>query len=527
MNERIIKRKWLLLFIAAVATPAALQAQYAISNLVNNGSAFTNNKNAETVTPAAGGIGYMATAGGIFNHGGPAAATLTVNGSGNVYDAYSGTPGNPGIDNFTGYNGAASAVEIAGNNAPLFGILNLANGAGNTVSITNTRGIYVGSQLSQSGGVITTVRSLAYTGAVHFGANATYTAAAAGDGQYINGYVSKTGTAAFTFPVGSQSGNDLRTLAISAPATATDTIAVAYWSGDVGTAIDPTGGAHSRTALSTAGVAGSSQLVSVSGIGFWDWIPVSGTDPVTITVSIPDFTGAGGYATPAAMRLAGWNTTTAQWENLSGTNGAVAATEGTSLSGTMNNMSQYSALAIGNVQSVPLPVKMESFTVTIGAGCQAEFSWTTSFENDMLQYLPQYSTDGSNFTDAGSVAAVNGKHTYVYQFSNPQQGIGYYRIKSVEKNGAFSYSKTIVANSACNTAAMITAVPNPADEAVTVIGIKAGANIVLRDIYGQVLQQANSKGNEHKFSLQQLMPGMYMITVSFEGITTILRVIKK
>lgn len=58
------------------------------------------------------------------------------------------------------------------------------------------------------------------------------------DIENIDGYIKKYGNTPFIFPVGS--GNDLRTLEISAPALITDAYATAWIAGDPGLDLDPT-----------------------------------------------------------------------------------------------------------------------------------------------------------------------------------------------------------------------------------------------------------------------------------------------
>lgn len=221
-------------------------------------------------------------------------------------------------DKFIGPNGAAGGQEIAGSTAPEFHVLWLANGATSPFTISNAQGVRVNSFLVLDNGITTTVRNNASDGAIKLAAGAGL-AGTPSDTRHVNGYVTKTGNTTFYFPVGD--GTQYRLLVTTTPpSAATDEVSVAYFSGDPGTHLDPTGGAHSRTAISTAGTPGQTQIVSVSPVGFWDWVPLSGTSSVTFSVSIPDMSAAGGFGTANEMRVVGWNTTTNEWENLSGFN---------------------------------------------------------------------------------------------------------------------------------------------------------------------------------------------------------------
>ena len=164
----------------------------------------------------------------------------------------------------------------------------------------------------------------------------------ADDSHHVNGYVKKYGPESFVFPVGS--GNDLRTLAISAPSSPTDVYAVAWIMGNPATTADPTNGNELHPVTAVSGT-----ISAVSTVGQWDWQAVRGTgNGLTITVSIPQLFG-NEFNDAALLRLVGWNGTS--WEIL-GTAGASGITENSTLSGIMKAGIQ--AIGIGAISSVPV-----------------------------------------------------------------------------------------------------------------------------------------------------------------------------
>ncbi|MFA6059629.1 MAG: hypothetical protein WC756_15590, partial [Taibaiella sp.] len=131
---------------------------------------------------------------------------------------------------------SAGSNTISGTTAPSFFNAQFNIGAGNTMAITNAQGVTVAGTLQFNNALTTTIRSTANTGALHFADGATYTGGNT-DAQHVDGYVSKTGNDAFTFPVGSST--DLRTLSISAPVSALTEISTAWFAGNPGTVTDP------------------------------------------------------------------------------------------------------------------------------------------------------------------------------------------------------------------------------------------------------------------------------------------------
>jgi hypothetical protein len=411
------KSKYILIALSLSVCCLPARAQFYLDGLnnYNNGGIVAYYDNPGIVTSSGN---YTAVGGALTVHGG---LTLQVDGpyaaSGNA------------VDSFTGNGSAAwppvdAAKTIAGSVAPTFDIAKFMNGAAQQVNVTNTQGINVGQRIDFANGITTTVRSNINTGAVRLLDNATYTNTALGDGQHVNGYVSKTGNDAFTYPVGS--GTDLRTLAISAPATATDQYSVAWMVGDPTTNGDPSDG---NAMHSTASVTGP--IASVSMAGQWDWITVSGTGAgLTITVSMPDLSPTGVLA--ADLRLVGWNGTA--WVDLSGSSNATGNTEGSTLSGTM--IAGITAIGIGST-SVVLPIVFNDFNA-IQKGCTAVLNWSTSMERNNDYFQVERSADGRNFKEIGRQDAKGNSDIlqhYTYTDNAPLAGTNFYRISQVDLDG--------------------------------------------------------------------------------------------
>lgn len=401
---------------------------------------------------------------------------------------------------------AAGAVTISGSSAPDFANLQFQNG--NTVALTNTGGANITGQLAfGTSSVFSTNRSLHSNGALRFADNATYTGAASNT-QHVNGYVSKTGNDAFVFPVGS--GTNRRTLSISAPATATQEYSVAWIAGDPGVTGDPSNGnaLHPVTAV-------TAPIVSVSAQGQWDWIAVSGTGAgLTINVSIP--AGLSG-ATPADLRLVGWNGTS--WVNLSGTTGATGNAEGTSLSGTM--IAGITAVGVG-VISVPLPITFGRFTAQ-QQGCTARLDWTTMMEHNNAYFVVERSVNGRDFKPLAKVAAVGNSTTeqhYTYTDQLPAKGMNYYRIVQIDIDGQQSSTSVVQQQFDCGDGA-VKVYPTVTKGTVYVV-MPAGyeqADIQVMDMQGRKIRTGISgQGSTRTVQLPALAAGTYLLKVVSDNV---------
>jgi membrane-bound inhibitor of C-type lysozyme len=90
-----------------------------------------------------------------------------------------------------------------------------------------------------------------------------------------------------------------------------------------------------------------------------------------------------------------------------------------------------------------LPVTYTDVRATL-RGNETLVSWKVSNEQDVRNYEVQHSKDGTNFNTIGSVdynAGITGNYNYTH--ASPVDGVNYYRIKQVDNDGHYLYSKVV------------------------------------------------------------------------------------
>lgn len=175
------------------------------------------------------------------------------------------------------------------------------------------------------------------------------------------------------------------------------------------------------------------------------------------------------------------------------------------------------------LSSSPLPVKMNSFTA-IASQCDVSVEWTTAEEKDLDYFELQYSNDGTDYKALTKIAAGRKSTGSNYVYKNQQlRKIGYYRLKTVDLSGTYTYSKVITAYTACDAVATEWHLyPNPAivDNIVHVSLFNAtriqNAHVIVTDLTGRKLtdkQFAVSEGTNVLTLPTTWMPGTYFVTV--------------
>ncbi|MEO5593714.1 MAG: T9SS type A sorting domain-containing protein [Chitinophagaceae bacterium] len=167
-----------------------------------------------------------------------------------------------------------------------------------------------------------------------------------------------------------------------------------------------------------------------------------------------------------------------------------------------------------------LPVTISSFKIDKkDNGVQAV--WTTESEINVKNYEVERSADGAYFSKAGSINANAGiTNRYSWFDASPLAGKNYYRIKSIDIDGKFSYSKILVINNGDNN--KIAAYPNPVKRGdVLQLNLQnsTAAKIEITNTVGQVLYSKTGKvtGNLYIPVPSTWLAGQYVLTVVSEN----------
>lgn len=478
-------------------------------------TAITISTRGQNTTYGGGNAPYIAD-GGYASDYSPGGTIVLADGSVSLAGGATYEHGNSLFQNSGSWTSASGSTDlfvnaggntISGSTAPSFFNVYFNNGTGNIMAITNTQGINIAGQAQFNSGITTTVRNNTTSGSLKFADNASYTGGAT-DIQHVDGYVSKAGNDAFTYPVGS--GADIRTLSISAPVAVTDQYSVAWIAGDPGSNGDPSdaNALHPTSAF-------IAPISSVSTQGQWDWVPVSGTGAgLTITVSLPSGVSA---AATGDLRLVGWNG--AAWVDLSGGPTASGNTEGAILSGTM--IAGITAIGIGST-SVVLPVTFGGFSVH-KRDCEALLSWTTLTEQHNDFFAVERSADGRDFAMIGKVAAAGNSsiaQNYSYYDKSPVPGLNYYRIVQIDIDGQRSSSvvKSLRFNCTNGTIMVYPTVTRGTLHVLLPAGFEQ-ATIFLSDISGRIIKaNIQQHGLMRTLYLPALAEGSYLLRVEHTGV---------
>ena len=160
---------------------------------------------------------------------------------------------------------------------------------------------------------------------------------------------------------------------------------------------------------------------------------------------------------------------------------------------------------------LPLPLTLLSFKAAI-QNKNTLLTWVTSNETNVSHFEIEHSTDGRNFKSIGSTPATegNGKKTYHFADNDPDDGINFYRLKMIDKDGRYTYSAIIKIDVGKKYNILIT--PNPARSYFTLSGIMDFKKIEIRDVSGRLVKQLNKQSN-NRYEIHGLQKAVYLVTI--------------
>jgi hypothetical protein len=226
-----------------------------------------------------------------------------------------------------------------------------------------------------------------------------------------------------------------------------------------------------------------------------------------------------------------YNVSTAEFNNGLNTTIRVIATAGNLTGDVVFNLEECEDTPIN-----PLPVALMSFNAAAASNGVA-LNWATATEENNAFFSVQHSKDGRNFESAGYVEG-NGtssvRHDYRFTHSQAASGRNYYRLKQVDHNGKYAYSKVVMVEVKATNEMKMTLYPNPVTDGKLNLKLSNPMNggetavVQVQDLSGRVVMSRELKGaSEMSLDLKanNLKAGVYLVNLKAGAASTFQRVV--
>lgn len=431
---------------------------------------------------------------GTFQDGGH---TITVNGTGG-WNLDGGTFMSTGVTAFTG----GSAQEIGGSLSTTFNILRINNTGGVTLNVTPADATILSNSLILTSGILHTSSG----NPIRLLDNAT--SGMGSSSSYVDGPMTKVGNDDFIFPLG-KSGR-WRRAAISAISDSTTEVTAEYFAGPYA----------NLTPISDS-------LTQISDIEYWDIDRTVTSDSLKLRLFWENAT-ASDIINCDYLTIAHWKS--GQWEKEASVvaGGSSCTGSGSGSIETEGWISSFSPFSFGGAGGQALPVTLVSFDA-FPEGEIVKTQWVTELEINNNYFVVERSADAVNFSEVVRVMGA-GNSTEVNNYEatdfHPLSGVSYYRLRQVDFDGQYAYSKIVSVKRAEQSS--LSLYPNPTDNelSLSVTNPSGDISVVIydlagREMYAQVFKSDNySNPQTVTINAKYLLPtGIYMITAFTNGKT--------
>ncbi len=166
--------------------------------------------------------------------------------------------------------------------------------------------------------------------------------------------------------------------------------------------------------------------------------------------------------------------------------------------------------------SSPLPVRLASFNSKVSEENTVNLTWTTTNESNFNRFEIQRGKSPTLFERIGIMDPKGTEQSYSnYHYSDTPHWTGevYYRLKMIDNDGTYSYSRIINAN--INHLNKISIFPNPAYENIEITGPHNLGEIAIYNLQGIKVFENNYENATGTINIESLPKGLYVLKTKF------------
>ncbi|CAG5018116.1 hypothetical protein DYBT9275_05932 [Dyadobacter sp. CECT 9275] len=188
------------------------------------------------------------------------------------------------------------------------------------------------------------------------------------------------------------------------------------------------------------------------------------------------------------------------------------------------NTTGFGAFLLGSSSEGALPVLFEFFTGRPTEHHQTELSWKTTLETNASHFEIQRGSDMKQFDTIGEVTAAGDTDKgMVYHFldTNPAFGINYYRLKQLDLDGSYMYTRVLAVQPGAGETVIL--YPNPVTDKLVIKSGRKVKDVEILNQSGQLIRTYNLQPDSGALFLKDLPAGIYEVKVD----TQVFKILKQ
>lgn len=169
------------------------------------------------------------------------------------------------------------------------------------------------------------------------------------------------------------------------------------------------------------------------------------------------------------------------------------------------------------VNATPLPVTLTVFKVT-KEGNIARLNWETTEETNSDHFEIQHSITGKDWNKIGTVDSHGEskvRNIYTFNDPNPANGENLYRLKMIDKDATYAYSRIQSVKFDGSGAPAVSVYPNPSSDKIFIqdTDLAQVKQVSILDMNGRAVFSSNTV-NSNGISISKLIPGTYVLHIA-------------
>lgn len=171
----------------------------------------------------------------------------------------------------------------------------------------------------------------------------------------------------------------------------------------------------------------------------------------------------------------------------------------------------------GGQSASPLPLTLVSFTAGLQQNQEVVLYWTTANEENVNSFEIESADNGtSDWQLAGTISAKaleGGGYSYTFIDRNKVNGNRYYRLKMIDRDNKYVYSKVIVVTSGQTETFSVT--PTLVNNSMTVSAPASGpAQVSIFNTFGQLIKTLAFDSQRFSIDVSLLSRGLYFVKLT-------------
>jgi hypothetical protein len=167
------------------------------------------------------------------------------------------------------------------------------------------------------------------------------------------------------------------------------------------------------------------------------------------------------------------------------------------------------------VNSSPLPVTLFNFSA-VRENTNTNLSWSTTDESNSDRFEVEHSVNAKNWNLIGTVKSKGESkilEKYTFTHTEAVEGENLYRLKMIDRDDSFAYSRMISITFDSGMGAQI--YPNPAADYLSIKSVDWNSVSELRifNLNGQKIFKSSGKTISSQIDLRKMDPGVYMLEI--------------